>query len=1456
VLTFRKGTGGAPTAAAAMAEHLREQTLSAGMATVAEYYLRGVKHTAAGTAAIPRQDMSFAVAEALGLDVNRAATHEEVVNLLQGRRADGREIAGKPRYEVAAGKDRITYVDFTFSAPKSVSVAMALAPTDAERYMIVGAHRDAWMAAMGHLETIVAHARKGKAGSKGSVRGDLGWVSFDHYTARPTIEIPHTEADGTRTTLIQTVKVAGDMQLHTHVTTPNAVVCADGSVGSIDMLALHDRVHEVGAYYQAHLATRLRAQGIDVVLDPRTESARIPAVPDAVCEVFSKRVRDGEAAAREYVAAQGLDWDAMHPMELFGVLKGGTRATRRQKETGRRGDDLSDEAAWKAQAKAAGYEHRTVVDRDTRNRLPAPEQDRLRRAYHASLPVLERQLERRAVLSANVARTAAARGLIAAGAESAADIDKLTAAMREYGVRHAGRQVPLIWAKVDADSEAAAPSGRRPQVKLTTALHVEQEEAAMALARAAAADGRGALTPERIKQAVRRVSERDGLDFSQGHGLEQRRVIDALGTAGRFAVAVGAAGAGKTTLLRPLVDAWSQPGPDGVARRVYGTALAWRQSDPLADAGIPRENTMAIAALLTRAGAGKLALDRDSVVVVDELSQVGTAQALALLRLQERLGFSIVAIGDDRQGQAIEAGSTVRMLRRALGIGAVPELDTTVRQLRARDRVTARLFREGKAAEGIVRLREDGHALLVSGGRRQAIAAAADLWEARRSANAGRLDYSLTVSVPTNTDARDLGAAIRERRRAVGHLGRDEVTIQATDQNGAEFALPLAVGDRVRLFARTPAAFGGKGGNLGNNGSVVEIERIETEGLRLRNAKGSSGFVKWDTLRDPASGRVRLTYGDAVTIDAIQSATSTEHLNVLPNGSEAVHGFKNYVAQSRSRETTWLVVADGRERVEIMGKRALGNVDPITADDVWRNVAANLSRQPEKELAIDLLRRSREVHTGTVRSLAAAFQPRQQRRAEGQEETTLHQTFSERRDEQHVARAAENLAAAIAPRAIAFRKVAGLLTGPADSETRAAVHGSTRAARRSVRGLAERPKRERRVSPMAQAKAEVEVEFAEALRGAGLRPRDAPIMDGRKHRVPVEGDRPGRRSGTYIGHFDEHPAGYIHNFKTGEEIRWKASRAWPALSRAERHRELARIEEARAAREAARRRREEAVADLAVRAWNRARPVETHPYLTRKGLAAHGLRQNRSGHLLVPMRDAAGRLWGVQSIDAAGTKRFMGGGRKHGLYAALDAPEPGEPVVIAEGYATAAALREATGLATIAAFDGGNLLDVARAVREREPARRVVIAADNDHHLPRRAIPLPNVGLEKATAAAEAVGGVVLSPAFTPGDKGTDWNDYAAQHGRQALRVAAQTALRAHGMALPSGPRAAPTHPAALTRAARTDQTAVVGPAPTQADRDVARQRLQGGPGAGAAEAAAREAARQAQRERAPRATP
>ena len=1425
MLTFRKGTGGAPTAAAAMAEHLREQTMPEEMVAMADYYLRGVKRAeVAGTAAIPRQDMAPSVAAALGIDVTRTATHEEVVNLLQGRRADGNEIAGRPAYKVGAGRDRITYIDLTFSAPKSVSIAMALAPTAAERHMIVGAHRDAWMSAMAHLETIVAHARKGKAGSKGRVPGKLGWVSFDHATARPTIEIPHIEADGTRTTLIQTIrnpKVAGDMQLHTHVTTPNLVVCEDGSMGAMDMLAMHDRVHEVGAYYQAHLATNLRAVGIDVVLDDRTEAARLPAIPDIVCEAFSKRTRDGETAAREYVKAQGLDWDAMHPMELAGVLKGGTRATRRQKETGKRGDDMSDLAAWKAQAAAVGYEHSTVVRHDAKGQLPPTEQDRLLRAYTASLPVLERQLSRRATMYASVARTAAARGLIASGVESARDIDRVTAAMREHGVRHDGQQVPLMWSEVAAQTDGASVEERRPRMKITTMRHVEQEREAMALAAEAAGDRSHALTPERIEQAVQHVSQRDDLDFTSDHGREQRRIIDALGTAGRFAVTVGVGGAGKTTLLRPLVEAWQRAG-----RPVYGTALAWRQSEPLADAGIKPGNAMAIAALLARSSVVKVAgpMDRikgiqpldlgpNTVVVVDELSQVGTAQALALLRLQKAHGFSIVAIGDDKQAQAIEAGNSIALLRKALGTEAVPELESSVRQLRLRDRETSLLFRAGQAEAAVERLREDGHAVLVSGGRRQAVEAVADLWQARTAANSNREGYTLTISAPTNSDAQRISAAIRERRRAAGDLGRDQVTVSATDQNGTAYDLPLAIGDRVRLFARTNALIGDRASNIGNNGSVLSVERIEAEGVQLRNAKGTSGFVKWETLRDPESERVRLAYGDVITIDAIQSATSTEHINAMVSGSQAVQSFKGYVAQSRSRETTWLVAADGPERSGIMTRRALGNVDPISESDVWANVGRNLSRQPEKELATDLLARAHKMNVGTVRNLATAFQPAQQREAEGKESTTVHRAYAMRRDERQAAEQAPAMQEIAAETSTTMQTVIRRLTDP-QSEVRKAIQAARKAmrpaaavemreailaARRAMRPAAARPKAGRRPATMPQT--DVQAEFADALHRAGLRPRGAPIMDGQKHRVRVEGDAKGKRSGTYIGHLDDRPAGYIHNFKTGEEIRWSASRPAQEMTPAERVAMRERIDAERMAREAARNRQEAVVSHLAVALWNSARPAGSHPYLTAKGIEPDDLRQDGRGTLLVPMHDIDRRLWGVQRIDRDGKKLFLRNGRKQGTHALLGELQPGAPVVIAEGIATAATIREITGLAAVAAFDSGNLEHVARAYRERDPARPIIIAADNDHHLPRRQSPLPNVGQEKAIAAAQGVAGIVLTPAFAPTDIGTDWNDYAAQHGAAPLRAQIEAGLRTHRIEMPAV--AVPTTPRIATQAQR-----------------------------------------------------
>ena len=109
-------------------------------------------------------------------------------------------------------------------------------------------------------------------------------------------------------------------------------------------------------------------------------------------------------------------------------------------------------------------------------KAPFPELGRDARhatAYGASLPILEDELRRRAVLLGSDARVAAARGLVVSGVEGPADIDAVTRLHREQGVRQDGRMVGLLW----------GDAGERGKASLTTTLHVDQERELVRLAR-------------------------------------------------------------------------------------------------------------------------------------------------------------------------------------------------------------------------------------------------------------------------------------------------------------------------------------------------------------------------------------------------------------------------------------------------------------------------------------------------------------------------------------------------------------------------------------------------------------------------------------------------------------------------------------------------------------------------------------------------------------------------------------------------------------------------------------------------------------------------------------------------------------------------------------------------------------------------------------------------------------
>ncbi|AWK88591.1 zincin-like metallopeptidase domain-containing protein [Azospirillum thermophilum] len=293
-------------------------------------------------------------------------------------------------------------------------------------------------------------------------------------------------------------------------------------------------------------------------------------------------------------------------------------------------------------------------------------------------------------------------------------------------------------------------------------------------------------------------------------------------------------------------------------------------------------------------------------------------------------------------------------------------------------------------------------------------------------------------------------------------------------------------------------------------------------------------------------------------------------------------------------------------------------------------------------------------------------------------------------------------------------------------------------------------------------------EFAAALREAGLRLDGPPEMDGQMRRVKVEGDKPGERSGAYVGYTDGHPAGYIKNHKTGVERNWKAPGRVQATTAVDRARLSAEAVQRRQARAQERELVQERAAEAAEARLAQAGPApDDHPYLRAKEVPSYGLRQDREGNLLVPIRDMDGKVMSVQAITAEGRKSFQKDARTQGGHFLIGDAAASPSVLVAEGYATAATLHRETGLAVAVAFNAGNLGPVAEALRQRYPDKPLVIAGDNDHVNERQG--KPNVGREKAEDAAARVGGTVLLPAFRLDDRGTDWNDLARSQGRAVL---------------------------------------------------------------------------------------
>jgi len=245
-------------------------------------------------------------------------------------------------------------------------------------------------------------------------------------------------------------------------------------------------------------------------------------------------------------------------------------------------------------------------------------------------------------------------------------------------------------------------------------------------------------------------------------------------------------------------------------------------------------------------------------------------------------------------------------------------------------------------------------------------------------------------------------------------------------------------------------------------------------------------------------------------------------------------------------------------------------------------------------------------------------------------------------------------------------------------------------------------------SPLPIAQPEpIEVQIKSAMEAAGFAPPKALSIDGRVHRFDT--DAKGKKAGWYVFFGDGIPAGRFGCWKAGSDIPWRAD-VGRGLTDAEQMALARRTAEARRLRDEETKKRHETVADVVDTIWSGCVAADPeHPYLIKKQIGAHGARVTGDGRLVLPVY-ADGKLSTLQYIDHDGNKLFHGGGRAAEGFHIIGDDVGGSTIHVAEGFATAASIHEATGLPCAIAYSASNIPAVVAALAGRD----VYVVADND----------------------------------------------------------------------------------------------------------------------------------------------
>lgn len=686
-------------------------------------------------------------------------------------------------------------------------------------------------------------------------------VRYDPATGTSPDTAAHLHAAAfTHTTARGVGDAVPDPQLHTHVVI-TSVERRDGSTAAVRSRPVFRAAREVGAYYRAHLAHELRELGYEIA--PAGRDGRyfsVGGVSERAEEAFSKRTEEVTRAAREFRARHGRDPER-------GELRDLAVKTRSRKQLPRDRGEL--DRSWQQTGR--------TVDVD-RERIEAARHDR--RAPVAGRETWADRVEaaataRRAIFTDAELRTAALEHAAGAGLAP-----REALAAREE-LREQGRVLDL------ADG------------RMTTArVRAAEQDIDRRLVRMAQNPAQ-TIDPDARERGLAKVGQRLGGELSP----EQREAVETITGPGRAAVLIGPAGTGKGVVIDAAAQAELEAG-----REVYGVAVAGRTAQRLGEASPALDGrTRTIDGFLASLDAGRLHVDQQTTVYVDEAGMGDTARLAPLVAAVDERGGRLVAIGDHRQLPAIGPGG---MFEHAAERVPTAELAEVRRTQDPATREAWRELREGDPAKAMAHYYARGD-LHFADTREQAVERAAHRYD-ELARDLGHERVAL-MSDASNMEIDTLNLRVQQLRHE-----RGELTPEAVEHPDGHH---LHGHDRVVWTAPM---------RLGDGGPRVE--------------NGQRGTV---TTADPEHGTltVRLDTGRDVQLDAEQldglRLAYAGHIT-REQGATVERGVALTGGWQTSREGTYVQASRATDRVEFHVSRE----DLDSPDDEQRvqQLAARVER--------------------------------------------------------------------------------------------------------------------------------------------------------------------------------------------------------------------------------------------------------------------------------------------------------------------------------------------------------------------------------------------------------------------------------------------------------------------------------------------------------------------------------